>query len=35
MNKNSLAVAIASLLAAPAFAQSDVSIFGTVDMGYR
>ncbi len=35
MKKKLLAPALASLIAAPAFAQSDVSIFGTVDMGYR
>jgi predicted porin len=35
MKKKLLAPALASLIAAPAFAQSEVSIFGTVDMGYR
>ncbi|MFA9440308.1 porin [Uliginosibacterium sp. sgz301328] len=35
MQRKLIALAIAGMAAAPAFAQSDVTIYGRVDMGYR
>ena len=35
MQKNLIALAVAGLAALPAFAQSNVTIYGLVDMGYK
>ena len=35
MQKNLIALAVAGLAALPAFAQSNVTVYGLVDMGYK